>query len=234
MLITINDFTELFNKGGMEITPPQYERFAAYAKLLVEWNEKINLTAITDPEGIAQKHFFDSVYPFTLAPLPEGARVIDVGTGAGFPSCPLKIMRDDIDLTLLDSLNKRIKFLETLSGECRLDAQCIHARAEDGGKRSDLRESFDIACARAVAPMYILSEYCLPFVKVGGAFYALKGSGGSDELTEAKEAIKRLGGKTETVKEYTLPNGDGRTLIVIRKVSPTPAKYPRPKAKIVR
>ena len=234
MLTSINDFRELFAQGKTDITDAQYERFAAYARLLIKWNEMINLTAITDPEGIALKHFFDSVYPFTLAPIPKGASVIDVGTGAGFPSCPLKIMRDDIDLTLLDSLNKRIKFLETLSGECALGAVCIHSRAEDGGKRADLRESFDIACARAVAPMYILAEYCLPFVKVGGAFYALKGSSGSEELDEAKEAIKRLGGKVEAVKEYALPNGDGRTLIVIRKVTPTPAKYPRPKAKIVK
>ena len=111
MLTSINDFRELFAQGKTDITDAQYERFAAYARLLIKWNEMINLTAITDPEGIALKHFFDSVYPFTLAPIPKGASVIDVGTGAGFPSCPLKIMRDDIDLTLLDSLNKRIKFL---------------------------------------------------------------------------------------------------------------------------
>lgn len=232
MLIEKKKFAALFAKGAMEITDVQYERFCEYAKMLVEWNEKINLTAITDPEGIALKHFYDSVYPFTLFELPKNAAVIDVGTGAGFPSCPLKIMRDDIKLTLLDSLNKRIRFLEELSGKCGLEAECIHARAEDGGKKPYLREQFDIACARAVAPMYILAEYCLPFVKVGGAFAALKGSGGNDELEEAKAAIKRLGGRVEQAKEYALPNGDGRTLIIIRKESPTPAKYPRPKAKI--
>ena len=232
MLTEKNELAALFAKGGMEITDEQYERLSLYAELLVEWNEKINLTAITDPEGIAQKHFYDSVYPFTLFELPKNAAVIDVGTGAGFPSCPMKIMRGDIRLTLLDSLNKRIRFLEELSDKCGLDAECIHARAEDGGKRAELREKFDIACARAVAPMYILSEYCLPFVKVGGAFAALKGSSANDELEGAKEAIKRLGGRVEQVKEYALPNGDGRTLIIIRKVSPTPAKYPRPKAKI--
>lgn len=234
MLTSKNDLSALFAGGKMDITDSQYERFLAYAKLLVEWNEKINLTAITDPEGIALKHFYDSVYPFTLFELPKGVSLIDVGTGAGFPSCPLKIMRDDIRLTLLDSLNKRIKFLETLSEECALDAVCIHSRAEDGGKRADLRECFDMACARAVAPMYILSEYCLPFVKVGGAFAALKGSNGAEELDEAKPAIKRLGGEVEKVEEYTLPNGDGRTLILVRKTAPTPAKYPRPKAKITK
>ena len=232
MLTEKKRFAELFAKGGMEITDEQYERLSLYAGLLVEWNEKMNLTAITDPEGIALKHFYDSVYPFTLFELPQNASLIDVGTGAGFPSCPLKIMRDDIRLTLLDSLNKRIRFLEELSGECALSANCIHARAEDGGKREDLRESFDIACARAVAPMYILAEYCLPFVKVGGAFAALKGSSANDELDEAKDAIKRLGGRVERAESYTLPNGDARTLILIRKVSKTPAKYPRPKAKI--
>ena len=232
MLTGKNEFAALFAKGGMEITDKQYERFSLYAKMLVEWNEKINLTAITDPEGIALKHFYDSVYPFTLFDIAENASVIDVGTGAGFPSCPLKIMRDDLKLTLLDSLNKRIRFLEEVSEKCALSAECIHARAEDGGKRANLRESFDIACARAVAPMYILAEYCLPFVKIGGAFWALKGSSGAEELNEAKDAIKRLGGKTEKVIEYSLPNGDGRTLIIISKVSPTPTKYPRPKAKI--
>ncbi len=232
MFIPKQDLAALFEKGGMKINDDIYERLSLYAGLLCEWNEKINLTAITDPEGIALKHFYDSVYPFTLFELKKGASVIDVGTGAGFPSCPLKILRGDIHLTLLDSLNKRINFLEELSGTCALDAECIHARAEDGGKRAELREQFDLACARAVAPMYILAEYCLPFVKVGGAFAALKGSSGVQELDEAKEAVKRLGGKTELVKEYALPNGDGRTLIVIRKLSPTPAKYPRPKAKI--
>ena len=234
MLTSRPDFTSLLSNGGIEITDEQYARFYEYAKMLVEWNEKINLTAITDPEGIALKHFYDSVYPFTLCEIPKGARVIDVGTGAGFPSCPLKIVRGDISLTLLDSLNKRIKFLQELSDKCSLDAECIHARAEDGGHKADLRESFDIACARAVAPMYVLAEYCLPFVRVGGMFVALKGSSGGDELDEAKEAIKRLGGKTEQVEEYTLPNGDGRTLIVVRKISETPAKYPRAKAKIVK
>lgn len=231
-MINNNDLKALFSKGDITLCDSQADRLITYAELLKEWNEKINLTAITDDDGIMLKHFYDSIYPFTLEPLPEGASVIDVGTGAGFPSCPLKIVRDDIRLTLLDSLNKRIKFLEELSLKCGLGAACIHSRAEDGGKNKALREQFDIACARAVAPMYILSEYCLPFVRTGGRFYALKGSSGEQELNDSKANIKRLGGEVSQVITYTLPNGDGRTLIIIEKVSPTPAKYPRPKAKI--
>ncbi len=231
-MIEKDKLTDLFSQGGITLGDSAAERLITYAELLKEWNKKINLTAIPDDEGIMLKHFYDSIYPFTLAPLPEGASVIDVGTGAGFPSCPLRIVRDDIKLTLLDSLNKRIRFLDELSEKCSLSADCIHSRAEDGGKSESLREQYDIACARAVAPMYILAEYCLPFVRVGGAFYALKGSSGGQELDEAKPNIKRLGGKVREVKEYSLPNGDGRTLIIVDKVSPTPSKYPRPKAKI--
>lgn len=220
----------LFAKGGLLVNDGQYAALAKYADLLCEWNKKINLTAITDPEGIAEKHFFDSVFPFLSEGLvPENARIIDVGTGAGFPSCPLKVFRPDVSLTLLDSLNKRIKFLTELSDTLDLGAECVHGRAEELGRNAAYREQFDIATARAVANLAALCEYCLPFVKVGGAFVALKGSDGENELTAAKNAIKTLGGRTELCKNYTLPSGDGRCLIVIRKVSPTPNQYPRPK-----
>ena len=217
-LISKDDFIKLFDNYDITISDSDYSRFEAYADLLCEWNEKINLTAITDPEGISIKHFFDSVYPFTLFEVKENATVIDVGTGAGFPSCPLKIFRDDIKLTLLDSLNKRINFLAQLSDSLDRSMEC--------------REQFDIATARAVANLSDLCEYCLPFVKVGGYFVALKGSGGNDELKEAKNAIKILGGKVEEVFDYELPTGDGRTLILIRKVSETPEKYPRNKGQM--
>lgn len=227
MIISKQEAEKLFELCGIELTSNQYERFSLYSDMLTSWNEKINLTAITDPEGITIKHFFDSVYPFTLIDLPLNSSVIDVGTGAGFPSCPLKIVRDDVKLTLLDSLNKRIVFLANISEALDLGATCIHGRAEELGKNAEYRESFDCACARAVARLTELCEYCMPFVKKDGIFTALKGSGGEEELKDAKNAVKILGGKVEECKEYALPTGDKRTLIVIRKISDTPNKYPR-------
>lgn len=223
---------ELFSQNGIELDDAQLERLEKYSTLLVEKNKVVNLTAITDDEGVTVKHFFDSIYPFTLFDVPENVSVIDVGTGAGFPSCPLKVFRGDIQLTLLDSLNKRIKFLEELSQLIALDARCIHSRAEDGGRREDLREHFDIATARAVAELEKLCEYCLPFVKVGGLFAALKGSSGEEELEAAKPIIKQLGGKCEKLIKYSLPNGDPRQLILIRKLSATPPKFPRTPAQL--
>lgn len=220
-------FFTLFEGQDIQITDEQFERFDAYAGLLCEWNEKINLTAITDSEGIEQKHFYDSVVPFYMFDLPQNASVIDVGTGAGFPSCPLKIVRSDVRLTLLDSLNKRINFLKELSQSISLDAVCIHGRAEEEGRKPALREQFDVATARAVASLPELCEYCMPFVKVGGMFVALKGASGEQELENARNAIKTLGGRLERSVSYTLPCGDKRTLILIRKISQTPTKYPR-------
>ena len=230
-LIPLEQMRELFAGGGMELTETQYAAFERYAELLCDWNQRMNLTAITDPEGIAVKHFFDSVYPFTLLPPGEGASLIDVGTGAGFPSVPLGIMRPDLKLTLLDSLNKRVGFLSTLSGELGLVAECVHGRAEEAGRfirgGNPMRESFDIATARAVANLRELCEYCLPFVRVGGWFYALKGRDGEEELSEAAAAVKTLGGEVELCERYTLPGGDERVLIVIRKAKAAPDKYPR-------
>lgn len=223
---------------GVEPTPELLERLGIYARLLVEWNQKMNLTAITDPVGVAVKHFADSL---TAAPLlPEGAfSLIDVGTGAGFPGVPLALLRPDCQLTLLDSLNKRLTFLDTVCREVGLDATLIHARAEEGGRRPDLRERYDVACARAVANLPVLSEYCLPFVKVGGRFIALKGPDADRERTEAARGIGVLGGKVTDVVALTLPAEpmDGvepmeRRLVCIDKVRPTPAAYPRHGSKI--
>lgn len=223
---------KIFDTAGIALDDGKYEKLSTYSDMLIERNKVVNLTAITDDEGVAVKHFFDSVYPFKLYPPKDNATLIDVGTGAGFPSCPLRIFREDIHIILLDSLNKRITFLSELSDSLGLDAECVHGRAEEFGQKEDYREKFDYATARAVGNLALLSEYCLPFVKVGGAFIALKGSNGEEELNEAKNAIKLLGGKVEKVTAYELPNGDNRTLIIIKKVSPTPQKYPRPSAQI--
>lgn len=220
----------LFGEQNLALSDEQLDKFSLYAKMLVEWNEKINLTAIIDDDGIAEKHFLDSVLPLTKIDVPRGTTLIDVGTGAGFPAIPMKIFRPDIEITLLDSLNKRINFLNDVSEKLELLANCIHSRAEDGGKNEKLREKFDIATARAVAPLPVLCEYCLPFVKVGGKFLALKGPNESAE--SAENAAKNLGGKICSTWNYLLPSGDMRQLIVIEKTSPTPQKYPRDAGKI--
>ena len=232
MIIETGRFIKMFADAGIELTDEQVYRLGMYSEMLVAWNEKINLTAITDPEGISIKHFFDSIYPFSLVEIPKGSTLIDIGTGAGFPSCPVKIWREDIKITLLDSLQKRITFLAQLSDTLSLGATCIHSRAEDLGRSPEFRENFDFASARAVANLSDLCEYCLPFVKVGGKFLALKGSDAGEEIKQAKDAVKLLGGKISHTAEYSLPNGDGRTLVVIDKVSPTPDKYPRNSAQI--
>ena len=225
---------------GVEVTPELTERLGTYARLLVEWNEKMNLTAITDPVGIAVKHFADSL---TVAPLlPDGEfSLIDVGTGAGFPGVPLALLRPDCRLTLLDSLNKRLVFLEEVCRAVELPVTLIHARAEEGGRRADLREQYDVAVARAVAALPVLSEYCLPFVKVGGKFLALKGPDADRERSEAARGIGVLGGKVAGVSAFTLPKEpvEGiepmeRRLVQIDKVRPTPPAYPRPSAKIAK
>ncbi|MBR1862956.1 MAG: 16S rRNA (guanine(527)-N(7))-methyltransferase RsmG [Ruminococcus sp.] len=225
---------DLFEPYGIKLTDSMYERLSVYAHMLTERNKVMNLTAITDDMGIAEKHFFDSIYPFTLFVPDKGSRLIDVGTGAGFPAGPLKIFRDDLDITLLDSLNKRVGFLKEVSDAAGLGAKCIHGRAEDLGKDIAYRESFDIATARAVSNLTALSEYCLPLVRIGGYFVSLKGSAGGEELRAAEKSIKVLGGSVEKTLRYTLPSGDGRTLIIIKKTAPTPAVYPRNAGQIKR
>lgn len=210
----------------------QAARFDRYAELLVEWNEKMNLTAITEPDDIVIKHFLDSLLLLKAYDLPENASLIDVGTGAGFPSIPVGILRPDVKLTLMDSLNKRIIFLSTVCSELQRPASCVHARAEEFGGKVDYREMYDVACARAVAHLRELSEYCLPYVGVGGAFVALKGYEIETELEEARYAIKQLGGRVERVEKYTLPGDNKRAIVIIRKERPTPDKYPRASAKM--
>ena len=217
---------------GFPLTDKQINQFEKYYELLIEWNEKINLTRITEPEEVAIKHFSDSLTLLSNYDVPKGAKVIDVGTGAGFPGIPLKIARPDIALTLLDSLNKRLIFLQEVSGSIDIDANIIHSRAEDGGNNPELRENFDVAVSRAVARLNTLSEYCIPYVKVGGAFVAMKGPELQEELNEGKNAVNTLGGKIEKVNEFSIPDGSNRTVVVIGKVRNTPAKYPRHGSKI--
>ena len=225
---------------GVEVTPELAEKLDIYARLLVEWNEKMNLTAITDPQGIAVKHFADSLTAAALMPAGEFS-LIDVGTGAGFPGVPLALYRPDCRLTLLDSLNKRLTFLDAVCREVGLNATLIHARAEEGGRNPDLRERYDVACARAVANLPVLSEYCLPFVKVGGRFIALKGPDADRERAEAARGIGVLGGRIAAVTALTLPATpiEGiepmeRRLVRVDKVRPTPATYPRHGSKIAK
>ena len=219
---------------GLQLTQQQLETLDLYARLLVEWNEKMNLTAITEPGEIAVKHFLDSLLLLDAAAPAHGASLIDVGAGAGFPSVPCAVVRGDLRLTLLDSLNKRVRFLTELCAQLGVEAQTIHARAEEGGRDWQLRERFDIATARAVAHLRELSEYCLPFVKPGGLFVALKSGEVDAELEEAKPAIRLLGGKVEAVKRYKLPGGMQRSIVLIRKISQISPKYPRPSAKIAK
>ena len=219
--------------SGIELSSNQIDSLEKYYKLLIEWNEKMNLTALTEPHDVALKHFCDSILLLKYADIPQNSRLIDVGTGAGFPSVPIKIVRPDIRLCLLDSLNKRLVFLQEVVDKLGLqDVTIVHSRAEDGAKKAVLREKFDFATSRAVAQLNVLSEYCLPYVKVGGAFLSMKGKYSEEEIANAKSVIKLLGGKTEKVDTYNLADGSERTIINVKKVSTTDKRYPRTSAKI--
>lgn len=216
---------KMFVENGFELTQGLYVRFEIYRKFLVEYNKNVNLTAIIDPEEIWKKHFLDSIYTLKFAEIPENASLIDVGTGAGFPSVPMALYRNDLNITMLDSLQKRINFLEQLAVKTGLSTwNCVHGRAEDIGKDSAFREKFDVAVARAVAALPVLCEYCMPFVKVGGIFAALKGP--NEFASDAESAVSELGGVIEKEVCYELCD-DERKLIIIRKISQTPTKYPR-------
>ncbi|SHK57538.1 16S rRNA m(7)G-527 methyltransferase [Clostridium cavendishii DSM 21758] len=217
------------DKVEMSFDEKTYNKFITYKDLLKEWNEKINLTAITEDEEIIKKHFIDCINAFKLDEFKKCKSVIDVGTGAGFPGLPIAIMKTDINVTLLDSLNKRINFLNQIKTSLNLDnVVTIHSRAEDGARQKDLREKFDIATSRAVANMSVLSEFCIPYVKVGGYFIALKGPSIDEELEEAKKAIGMLGGKLLQVISVDIEGTDlNHNLVVIKKVKATPNVYPR-------
>ncbi|MBO5230043.1 MAG: 16S rRNA (guanine(527)-N(7))-methyltransferase RsmG [Clostridia bacterium] len=221
-------------KLGISVTDEMLSRFEKLAFLLVEQNKTMNLTAIIDPDGIAVKHFADSISALSAADFPQGAKVLDVGTGAGFPSIPLLIARPDLDMTMIDSTAKKLKYVASAAESLGLTAEVLHTRAEEAGQNKEYREKFDIVCSRAVAALNVLCEYCLPFVKVGGVFLAMKGAKAQEEIADAKAAIKTLGGKIVDEKSFTLSDGGERTIVVIKKISQVPPKYPRVSAQIAK
>ena len=229
----MSDIVSLFRSEaapfGLELSDVQLEQYRTYFQWLVEWNEKMNLTAITDEEGVYFKHFYDSM---TLLSVPQFRRegtLLDVGAGAGFPSLPVKIAAPDLNVTILDSLNKRIGFLNELVAALGLtNTKAVHGRAEDFGKQPGWRDGYDQVTARAVARLNVLAEFCLPYVKVGGHFFAMKGPDAENEVSEAKKAVDVLGGRVVDIVTTTLPNEAGtRNIIVVEKIKATPKPYPR-------
>ena len=214
---------------GFPLTDRQKEQFERYFELLVEWNEKINLTAITDKDEVYLKHFYDSIAPILQGLIEnQPIRLLDIGAGAGFPSLPMKILFPELDVTIIDSLNKRINFLHLLAEELGLNGvHFYHGRAEDFAQDKAFRAQFDIVTARAVARMQVLSELTIPYLKVGGRLLALKASNAPEELEEAKNALNILFSKVEDNLQYELPNGDPRYITVVEKKKETPNKYPR-------
>ena len=215
---------------GVPLDETALKRFDLFAELLISWNQKMNLTAITAPNDIVLKHFVDSITPLAYFDLPSNSQIIDIGCGAGFPSFPLLIARPDLKVTFFDALEKRLRFNEAVLDELGLEGVTVHGRAEDFGKNADFREQYDYAVTRAVAPLNVLAEYCLPFVRIGGSYISMKGA--DDETEAAKSAISTLGGKIEQIVSFKLSNGDERNLICIKKISQTSSEYPRKSKKI--
>ena len=213
---------------GIALDAQACERFARYYELLVEGNTRMNLTAVLEPEEAVDRHFLDCLAPVAQGLLPEGAKVVDVGTGAGFPGIPLSILRQDIRVTLLDSLGKRVEFLQSVIDALQLNACAVHIRAEEAGRQAAYRDAFDIAVSRAVAPMNVLCELCLPLVRPGGQLLALKGPGLDEEIRQAENAFAQLGGRCLALHPMEIPGRDwNHCLAVVEKISPTPEKFPR-------
>lgn len=225
--------TELFEtelkRLGIKLTDSQNEQFDRYYELLIEWNRVMNLTGITEYDEVVLKHFIDSLTIARICDMSKVSSLIDVGTGAGFPGIPIKIAFPHIRVVLLDSLNKRLKFLNTVIDELNLESvQTLHGRAEDHARKAEYREKFDLCASRAVANLSTLSEYCIPFVQRGGAFISYKSGTSDDEIKQAEKAVEILGGKIEKIDKFALPGTDmGRALIEIRKRKNTPGRYPR-------
>ena len=222
-------FYNLLAEQNLPLSDQQKKQFERYFELLVEWNEKINLTAITDKDDVYLKHFYDSIAPILQGLIPnETIKLLDIGAGAGFPSLPMKILYPQLDVTIIDSLNKRINFLQLLAQELDLDGvHFYHGRAEDLAQDKNFRAQYDFVTARAVARMQVLSELTIPYLKVGGKLLALKASNAPEELLEAKNALNLLFSKVGDNLSYALPNGDPRYITVVEKKKETPNKYPR-------
>ena len=227
--MTPQEFYQLLAQYGIELDDHQKDQFERYFELLVEWNEKINLTAITEKNEVYLKHFYDSIAPVLQGLIDnQELKLLDIGAGAGFPSLPMKIICPQLDVTIIDSLNKRINFLKLLAEELKLDkVHFYHGRAEDLAQDKAFRAQFDLVTARAVARMQVLSELTIPYLKVGGKLLALKASNAPEELDEAKNALNLLFSKVQDNLSYALPNGDPRFITVVEKKKETPNKYPR-------
>ncbi|MCD0072433.1 16S rRNA (guanine(527)-N(7))-methyltransferase RsmG [Streptococcus agalactiae] len=227
--MTPQAFCQVLIEHGITLTDKQKKQFETYFRLLVEWNEKINLTAITDKEEVYLKHFYDSIAPILQGYIDNSPlSILDIGAGAGFPSIPMKILYPEIDITIIDSLNKRINFLNILANELELSGvHFFHGRAEDFGQDRVFRAKFDIVTARAVARMQVLAELTIPFLKVNGRLIALKAAAAEEELISAEKALKTLFSQVTVNKNYKLPNGDDRNITIVSKKKETPNKYPR-------
>lgn len=225
--------TNLFTAAGINLEDSKVQAFEEYRTLILEYNKIMDITNITEEKDMYIKHFIDSLYLNKSGLLSSARSLIDIGTGGGFPGIPLKILYPHLEATLLDSLNKRVKFLNGVIDKLKIDkAQAIHGRAEELARNTSYREKYDLATSRAVAPLNTLTEYSLAFIKVGGHFIAMKGPNYEEELLDAKNAINIMGGKIKEVINYSLPDGCGeRSLIIIEKVRPTPKKYPRGQGK---
>lgn len=224
----IKKIAPLCAEFGVEITEDIEKKLNIYGNLLLEWNEKINLTAITETEAVLFKHFYDCILFFKNADVPQNAKIVDVGTGAGFPGMVLKIVRPDLKVTLLDSLNKRLVFLNDVIEKLELTGiETVHMRAEEAGKSKKCRESYDIATARAVAGLPVLLEYCAPLIKKGGQLVAMKGPSVKEELALCDNALKVLGMEKPKIICETLTGEEQRAFVIMKKISQTPPKYPR-------
>lgn len=231
-MIPINNIEQRLEAYGIKADRQQVERLDRFTDLLIEWNQKINLTAITQPEEVLEKHLIDSLLLEKCVELSPGTRLIDIGCGAGFPSTPLMILHPQICVTQVESISKKAAFLERARELLELPAEIANERAEVLAREEGYREKYDIATARAVCSLNKLAEYCLPFLKVGGILAALKGANAKREMRQAQEAIRILGGQIKSVQSFELSGGEARRIVVIKKISQTSTKYPRNSSRI--